>query len=129
VLFGSVDGSKNKIPLPNLSGGINRFIWCMLPIASRHGSVVLIDEVENGIYYSHFPALWRGMLKFLRDFKGQAFVTTHSKECLNGLVKAAAKDVSDIALWRTEIEGGEYIVRQFTGAELRAGIDYGEEVR
>lgn len=129
LLFGTVDGSKNKIPLPNLSGGINRFIGCMLAIASRQGSVVLIDEVENGIYYSHFPALWRGMLKFLRDFRGQAFVTTHSKECLNGLVKAAAKDVSDIALWRTEIEGGEYIVRQFTGAELRAGIDYGEEVR
>jgi len=129
VLFGTVERSKNKIPLPNLSGGVNRFIGCMLAIASRQGSVVLIDEIENGLYYSHFTALWRGMLKFLRDFKGQAFVTTHSKECLNGLVKAAAKDVSDIALWRTEIVGGEYIVRQFTGAELRAGIDYGEEVR
>lgn len=130
VIFASVKWAINKLPLPNISGGINRIVGFMLAIASREKSVVLVDEIENGIYYSHFPALWRATLGFLREFNAQAFVSTHSKECLNGLLKGAGRDVSDIALWRAEIgDNGERTLRQFSGDALRAGIDYGEEVR
>jgi len=129
IIFASIRGSKRKLPLPNISSGINRITGIMLAIASRKKSVVLVDEIENGIYYRHLGELWRSIITSIREFDGQMFVSTHSKECLTALVEAAGNDTKDISLWRTEKDGSEATVKQFSGEDFKAGIEYGEEVR
>lgn len=129
ALFGSLDGMDDKIALPNISGGINRMVAILLAIASRPQSIVLVDEIENGVYYKHQPAIWRGLLRFLREHDGQMLVTTHSKEWLEALVDAAGDQLDDIALWRVERGPKGPEILHFAGDTLKAGIEHGSEIR
>jgi energy-coupling factor transporter ATP-binding protein EcfA2 len=121
---------KQGIPLPAVSSGINRLVGLLLCMATREKSVLLVDEIEVGTHYSHHQAIWSGLLKFMREYDSQLFVTTHSLECLQSLVKAAGRQVDDIALWRVE-RGVDGIpeIRQFSGDDLVAGVEFGQEVR
>lgn len=129
VLYATLKGFKEKMPLANISGGINRMVGILLAIASRPRSVVLVDEIENGIYYKHQAAIWRGLLTFMREYDSQLFVTTHSQAWLESLVKSSADDLNDVSLWRLERSKNKIMLRQFSGATLKAGIEYGQEVR
>lgn len=129
ALYGTLDSLDDKIALPNISGGINRITAILLAIASRPQSIILVDEIENGIYYKHQKAIWGGLLKFLRQYDGQMVATTHSKEWLDALVEAAGDKIDDVALWRIERGPDGPEVLQFSGDTLRAGIEHGVEVR
>ncbi|MCH8113685.1 MAG: ATP-binding protein [Proteobacteria bacterium] len=112
--------------LADISGGINRMVAIMLAIASRQQAVVLVDEIENGLYFKHQAALWRGLLALSRNFDTQLIVTTHSEEWLEALVDAASGEVDDLSLWRTERSENGPVVHQFTGKQVSAGIKAGE---
>jgi len=122
-----VDGER--LPLPNVSGGINRLASILLSIASRPKSIVLLDEAENGLYYKHHTTVWTWLLTFARVDESQLFLSTHSEEWLEALF-AATNDTNDIALWRVErSKVGPAIIRQFSGKTFMAGIETGGEVR
>lgn len=126
AIYAALRGQNEKLPLPSVSGGINRIISVLLALASRARSVVLVDEIENGIYYRHHRSMWASLLKFTRSYEGQLFVTTHNDEWLQSLVDAAGSDVDDIALWRVERDKeNRPIVRQFSGMQVIAGIQAG----
>lgn len=129
LIFATVKGQKEKRPLADVSGGINRIVAIMLGIASRPTSVVLVDEIENGLYFKHQSALWRGLLTLARNYDSQLFLTTHSEEWIKALAKAAKNDFEDIALWNIKSSKKGIVVRQFSGETFKAGIEYGQEVR
>ena len=126
ALFATVRGQEEKRPLANISGGINRIVSIMLAIASRPKSLVLVDEIENGLYFKHHTALWRGLLALARRYDSQLFLTTHSEEWLEALVEAAGDEVDDLSLWRAERSKNGPVVRQFSGKQVAAGIKAGE---
>ena len=128
-LFATVAGIDVRIPLASVSGGINRMVGLLAIIASHTGSVVLVDEIESGLYHRHQPGLWRSVLRFARTYDCQLFVTTHSEEWLEALVTAAGDALDDIALWRLERGANGPVVRQFSGTSLRAGLETGGELR
>jgi ABC-type transport system involved in cytochrome c biogenesis ATPase subunit len=126
AIYAALRGQTEKLPLPSVSGGVNRIISVLLALASRVRSVVLVDEIENGIYYRHHKSMWSSLLKFTRTYEGQLFVTTHNDEWLQSLVDAADSEVDDIALWRVERDkNNRPIVRQFNGEQVVAGIQAG----
>ncbi|MGB9103601.1 MAG: ATP-binding protein, partial [Terriglobales bacterium] len=72
---------KEKLPIGYLSSGISRFITMMSAVLIRGKGIVLIDEIENGLSYKIFPALWKYLLKSAADNDTQIFASTHSSEC------------------------------------------------
>jgi len=121
---------KAILPLNVVSGGINRILGVMLAISSRSSSVVIVDEMENGLYYKHKPSLWRAIMNLGRKNNAQMFVSTHDEEWLNALIEAADEKVDDISLWRMErLSGGKRVLRQFTGKSLKSTIAIGGEMR
>ena len=82
AVFATLKGSNRKIPVANISTGINRALGFMLAIALRPRAIVLIDEIENGIHYAHLAAIWRSILSLAREYETQLFISTHSRECL-----------------------------------------------
>jgi predicted ATPase len=129
-VYATVMGLKDKMAVASVSGGINRIMTILLAIASRRRSVVLVDEMESGLYYRHHKQYWKAILRFARDYESQIFVTTHSKEWLEALILAAGDRVEDIALWRLERgERGSPILSRFDGAMMKDAIEYGAEPR
>jgi len=91
ALFASLKDRKYKLPLANVSGGINRWAGIMLGAFSYPKSVVLVDEIENGLYFGHHKSLWRGLISTFIQSESQLIVTTHSQEWLRSLVNGLVR--------------------------------------
>ena len=130
VVHAAVKGLNKLVPIANVSGGINRSLSLLLIIASRARSVVLVDEIEAGLYHRHVKGLWKSILTFAHTYDSQLFVTTHSEEWLEALVDAAQPAIlAEISLWRIERTPSGPVIRQFSGQTLKAGIETGGEIR
>lgn len=128
VLYATLKNGK-RMALPNVSSGINKAAGLLITMASRPRSVFTIDEIETGIHYSHIEGVWRSLLRFMRRFDSQLFVSTHSYECLKALVDAADGKFSDISVWRVERGRDSPTIMEFSGDDLRLALEYDEEVR
>jgi AAA15 family ATPase/GTPase len=129
AIYASIYGLADKLSLPNVSGGINRFSTVLGAIASRRQSIVLVDEMENGLYYKHYQNYWKSLITFSRQCNSQFFTTTHSEEWLKALAAVTQLDnlpPSDISLWRLENDRSNHpVIRQFEGEQMMAGIAAG----
>ena len=77
-------GLASKIPLNALGDGINKLAGIALIMLCHPGSIILLDEIENGFHYSFFPKLWEIIGKLVLETGCQVFATTHSYECIKG---------------------------------------------
>ena len=77
-------GLSSKIPLNALGDGINKLTSIALIMLYHPGSIILLDEIENGFHYSFFPKLWEIIGKLVQKTGCQVFATTHSYECIKG---------------------------------------------
>lgn len=129
AIYATVSGVHRKIPVGLLSAGINRFIALLLAIAASPRGIVLIDEIENGLYYRQLQEMWRVLTDLARECKTQLFVTTHSKEFLEAIVPVVDQQPDDYCLIRSEKINGECALTQFSGKEFGSAVSTGVEVR
>ena len=54
--------------------------------------ILLIDEFENGLYYSVKRDLWRFIFRLAHSLNAQVFATTHSWDCIEAFQRAARED-------------------------------------
>lgn len=51
-------------------------------IASTKNGIILVDEIENGVYFKNYEYLWYLVDEFSSKNNTQVFITSHSKECI-----------------------------------------------
>ncbi|MGE0717013.1 MAG: ATP/GTP-binding protein [Alphaproteobacteria bacterium] len=129
VIYAEQKRDKRLVPLPEVSGGINRIIGILLAIASNPGTIVLVDKIENGLYYKHYGALWRLLLSLCRENNSQLLLTTHNIEWLNHLLENTKKKHSDIALFRVSRGKDIPLIEKFHADSARNAILHGVEIR
>jgi energy-coupling factor transporter ATP-binding protein EcfA2 len=130
AVHATVEGSPVKIPLNETSGAINRMVAILLSIAARQRSVVLVDEIENGIYHTHHLPFWRALLNANKLMDSQLFLSTHNEEWLKALAEAGVEYEHEIAFWRMRRnEEGEPCINKLTMSDLREGLEFGLEMR
>lgn len=100
----------------------------MLAIANRREGLVLVDEVESGIYHARQRKYARSLLTLSREYQTQLIMTTHSEEWIrNFLEEISSQKNTDIAFWRMERERDQQPrMRRFTVAEFAEGMSAGE---
>ena len=129
VLSATVRDPTIVLPLPAVSGGANRMAAILLAIAHRQQGIVLVDEIENGVFFTKYLPFTRAIVRFAREYHCQLFLSSHSQEWLRAFAEAAGEDVGDIALWRIERTNKGPTVTRFGGRTFKAGIEHGAEVR
>lgn len=112
-----------------LSAGITKIVSMLLACTRLRRGVVLIDEIENGIFYDKYAITWHILNKFSKGHDCQLFITSHSAECLQKLVQVIGDDVDDFSLLRSERENGKCVVRHISGASMKAALKRGGEIR
>jgi predicted ATPase len=127
VVFGTLKGSRRKIPVPNMSGGMNRIMAILLCIAASPRSIVIVDEIETGIFYSHLPSFWRSLRDFADEYESQIIASTHSKECIDALLSLGVTE--ELSIWRTERGEEGHTVTQLTGQDAYLIHELDEEIR
>lgn len=91
IYFG-IKGIKELV-LSNMAGdGIRRYLKIISAIADANRNIILIDEIENGLHYSAYELLWKGILTITSTLDTQLFITTHNVETLKCLKKILETD-------------------------------------
>jgi len=100
------------------------------PVASSPLPMLLIDEVENGIYHKILPKLWNFIIEGAKRFDVQVFATTHSFDCVRAFQAAAAADPeSEGVVMRLEKHGDHNKVVLYDEEEMSTAVEQGIEVR
>jgi hypothetical protein len=120
-------GQARRLQL--LSSGIYKIMTILLACAHSRRGVVLIDEIENGIFYDKYELTWSILNKFSKDYECQLFVTSHSLECMQKLVPIIGDNDNDFSLIQTTRENGTCAVRHVGGTAMKAALAGGNDVR
>ncbi|MCU0288701.1 MAG: AAA family ATPase [Acidobacteria bacterium] len=125
-------GFSELIPINMVGEGINRLLSIILAIYEASNGIVLIDEVENGFYYSALKFLWEAIFESAREFNVQIFAATHSLENIkaynSAYDKLSAKDDS-LRLFRIEKEENRFNLISIDHEMLKTSLENDLEVR
>jgi len=69
-------------PLHQYGEGANKLFRILVQITLQKGKRLLIDEIDAGIHYSHFPVFWKTIINVADKNEVQIFATTHNIECV-----------------------------------------------
>jgi AAA15 family ATPase/GTPase len=79
---------EKRLPLSLFGDAMNRIADIILKIINNQDSILLIDEVENGIHHSNQIAFWDFLYRLAEQLNVQIFATTHSLEMTEAFIKA-----------------------------------------
>jgi energy-coupling factor transporter ATP-binding protein EcfA2 len=129
VILAKLKGKNIRLPVGALSGAINRMVSLFLAIATHPKTVMLVDEIEDGIHWTRHEGITNALLRFARKYQTQLFLSTHSKEWLNAFIKGVGDDSSDVQLLRLERTSNGPELFQIPGDKMRTSAEYGAELR
>ncbi len=125
--------SGSALPLSQMGQGFTRCFHLLCEILLGESRIVLIDEIESGLYHASLQPLWSGLLPLLKSLDVQVFATTHSLECMQAAARADRSTESDaVSFIRLDrhIQNAEHIhAVVFSADTLQAAADFGEEMR
>jgi AAA15 family ATPase/GTPase len=127
-----LDSRKQFEDISELGHGLQRYIAIISAILVSQNNCLFLDEIENGIHYTHLERLWEIILTLSEELNCQVFATTHSKDCIESYYKVSKKmeyknDVSYIKM--TRLETGEILPTVYDYELLEIGMEENHEVR
>jgi len=129
MIFAALKGQSRKVPIGLVSDGIARLLAIFVGIAYYEKGAVLIDQIEDGIYYERFPSIWKSLHKFADKYQTQIFVSTHSKECIDSLAGAVKENEDSFRLLRASRADRGCTIESIPGSFLSAALEQDFEVR
>ena len=75
---------NTKLPIHAIGDGLRKLLHLALILLAKPGSLLLLDEVENGLHYSMHAKLWETISTLAMQEGSQIVATTHSYECIGG---------------------------------------------
>jgi AAA15 family ATPase/GTPase len=80
---------QKLLPASLFGEAVSKVIQFALKMVNEESSILLIDEIENGLHYSNQQKLWELLFKLANEFDVQIFATTHSLEMIKAFCNAA----------------------------------------
>jgi AAA15 family ATPase/GTPase len=120
-----------RLPLSLFGDGMNRIADIILRVVNNENSILLIDEIENGIHHSNQVAFWSILYRLASDLNVQIFATTHSLEMMKAFIKAGSEYQNMAAHFELtkNIKTGKTVAIKRDLDTLDYGISHNKEVR
>ena len=126
-------GEGPMLPFTQLGQAFARTLQVYCEIFAKRPQILLIDEIENGLYHEGLEDYWKGLLAVLEDQDVQLFATTHSRECLEAAQRAAASLDGDplrfLRLDRRVDDPAKIVATTFGKDEMQTAIEFNREMR
>ncbi len=118
------------IPAFLFSDGFGRISEILLLIAQLSGGFVLVDEIENGLYFERYANVLQAIDQFSEEFGAQIFCTTHSDAILDAFHEHVANKTNDFSIIRCfRAEDGGTSARIISGDRAEQALRSGIELR
>lgn len=123
-------GLSELTEISMLGEGISRALSFISLVIVQKNSIVLIDEIENGIHYSVIKDIIKALISSSKNNNNQVFVTTHSSDVINAInaIENKKDDVSYIRLGRDK-ETAKPVAAMFDMDDFSYSVESGWEVR
>jgi Predicted ATPases len=129
-LYARRSNSKSLLPLSAMGDGISKLLMFLCSMYTTPGSILLIDEIENGFHYSFLPTLWAAIKNAIEKTNCQIFATTHSYECISAAVSDAENiDAELLTYVRLGKENNSIVPHVFRNSDLAFALENEMEVR
>jgi hypothetical protein len=123
-------GYKNALCMTQTGQGFSKLFSLFCQMLVSKAEVLLIDEIENGLYYESLPQIWRGIQALAESEKIQVFATTHSRECILAAHETFKQTPNyDFALHRLQLVKGNIEAVTHDKAMLDVAFKSGMEIR
>jgi energy-coupling factor transporter ATP-binding protein EcfA2 len=126
-------GEGKMLPFTQMGQAFARTLQVYCEIFAQRPKILLIDEIENGLYYEGMEDYWKGLMAVLEDQDVQLFATTHSRECMEAAYRAAKDMPSDplrfLRLDRRIDDPAKIVATTFGKEEMATAIEFNREMR
>jgi hypothetical protein len=123
-------GEPPLIPLTLMGTGVLRAIGIASAIPAYVRGVVLIDEIDDGIYYKRLGNFWHALLNMAKTYDAQIVASTHSAECIAAAINAVTPDLTDSdPLHVYRMIRGKSAPIPYEGKTLQNALELAAEVR
>lgn len=124
---------EDFMPITLFGDALNKVTDIILRIVSNSNSILLIDEIENGIHYSHHRDLWKFVFKLAAQFGVQIFAASHSYEMIRAFNQmASAENLGPSAMYfemYRSLRSGEIVGKGFAPDLLAYAIANNQSFR
>lgn len=126
-----LEGEREPVPLGSMGDGTRRVLAIVASLVSVDDGILLVDEIDTGLYYRVLTDVWRLILATAVKRNAQVFATTHSWDCVRSLKEALDETEyrNEAALIRLERRGESIRPVLYSKDELDIAIEQGIEVR
>ena len=126
----SLDEGSRPVPLKSLGDGAMRITGNLMAVSRSDTSLVLVDEIENGVHHSIQRQFWNTMIGAAARNGTQLVATTHSWDCVEAFAHAAVENENvDCSLIRLDYISDELTVAIYDESNLLSATESGIEVR
>jgi hypothetical protein len=129
LLFADV-GLSRAVPSTQMGQAFNRILHIYAEILTSKTNLLLIDEIENGIFSESLKVIWKGLFTICAEYNVQVFATTHSRECVMAANAVASERGQDeLSVQRLQIVKGTVEAVRLGVEHLEMAAEMGLEVR
>lgn len=123
-------GLSRSVPATQMGQAFNRLLHIYAEILTSKINVLLIDEIENGIFSESLPLIWKGLFAVCQQQNVQIFATTHSRECVMAAHQAAEdRGQDELSVQRLQIVNATIEAVRLGKPHLEMAAEMGLEVR
>ncbi|MCI0535815.1 MAG: AAA family ATPase [Verrucomicrobiales bacterium] len=123
-------GLARALPSTQMGQAFNRVLHIYCEILSQQANLLLVDEIENGVFTESMPDIWRGLLAICATEDVQIFATTHSRECVMAALRAAEeREKDELMVFRLQRVHDEVEAIRLEAKHLELAAELGLEVR
>lgn len=100
------------LPLNVYGDGMKKAILLMSAVIKAKNGILLLDEFETAIHTSAMDKTFRWILETCKKLNVQVFMTTHSKEAIDKVLKCSTDLLNDITVYTMYKDDEEISVRR-----------------
>ncbi len=121
---------KQALPLNMYGDGMKKAVLLMSAVVRAENGILLLDEFETAIHTSAMDKVFRWILKTCKKLNVQVFMTSHSKEAIDKILKCVPEMRSDIAVYTLYKKGNISAVRRLAAEKaIEVQDEMGLELR
>ena len=129
LIFADI-GLSRAVPSSQMGQAFNRILHIYTQVLAHRINVLLVDEIENGIFSDSMPTVWRGLMAMCEQEGVQIFATTHSRECVMAAHAVAHERGKDeLCVQRLQFVKGKVEAVRLGNQHLEVAAEMGLEVR
>lgn len=124
-------GRSAPIPLSSMGDGMRRILALAMSVVTAEGGVLLVDEIDTGLYHGVQTDMWRLLIETARRLDVQIFATTHSWDGVQAFQEALGRSAEESLgrLFRLQRRGDDIREVKYSNKELAIAVREAIEVR